>query len=239
MKTRLIRRLLNPAVNLWLRAQVEASQDIQFHLDSSDGELLSGRIAQVTVSGDGIVYQGLHLSQVKLVAQTIHFNLGQILRGKPFRLLDPLQAAGELFLLATDLNASLNSPLLASVLEELLDQWAAPLKTLARWQSVPSPHHWQDIHIDFAPETLILKAKVLGLAPDPIPLTLEAKVLLENSQTIGLKDLQWHCPDEEIKTVLTQTTTLSITVGPDAVLESLTVAPEQVTCAMNITIYPG
>ncbi|MFZ9738501.1 MAG: DUF2993 domain-containing protein [Prochlorotrichaceae cyanobacterium] len=238
MKTDLIRRLLKPAIKLWLRSQVEASHQIEFEIESSDRELLSGKINQIFVSGEEIVYQGLHLSAVQLNTQDIQFNLGQIVRGKSFRLLHPLQAAGTLFLRETDLNASIASPLLGNVLEELLDQWAAPLKTLPHWTEMGTDHHWREIEIAFKTDTLNLKANFHSAHTDTIPLHLTATVQVSTPQTIVLNNLIWDCPDPQFQHALATTTELTIALGSEAAIDTLTLEPGQVTCQMHIVISP-
>jgi hypothetical protein len=238
METRLIRRLLNPAIKFWLRSQVEAAQQIQFEIESSDRQLLSGEIQTVSVAGDGVVYQGLHLSAVKLVATGIKFNLGQILRGKPFHLLHPLNAEGNLFLLETDLNASIASPLLGNVLAELLDQWVAPLTALPQWETIGQDHQWQNIEIAFKPDTLRLQAQFCNAHQQVIPLSLTANVTLSTPQTIVLHHLLWDCPDPDFQQALSTTAALTIALGSEAAIQHLTLEPGQVTCQLQIVISP-
>lgn len=245
METRLIRRILNPAVRLWLRSQVEEAKEIQFQLEGNDRHLLTGQIAPVFVSGKGIVYQGLHLSEVKLKAETIQINLGQVMRGKPIRLLEPIRAWGELQLQEADLNASIASPLLGSVLGELLDQWAAPLQSLGILaSSSEASSHWQRIEIHFQDQRLILQTQ-LGVLDrnDPalaawVPLVLHAQVTLANPQTIVLQDLEWTCDRGDIQNALATTPHLTIALGSDAAIQTLTLEPGQVTCEMHIMIHP-
>lgn len=238
METRFIRRLLKPAIKFWLRSQVEAAQQIEFDIESNDRQLLSGEIQTVSVAGDGIVYQGLHLSAVKLVATGIQFNLGQILRGKPFHLLHPLNAEGHLFLLETDLNASILSPLLGNVLAELLDQWAAPLTALPHWETIGQGHQWREIEIAFQPDTLRLNAHFCNAHQEEIPLSLTANVTLSNPQTIVLHRLIWDCPNPEFQQALSTTTTLTIGLGSEAALQRLSLEAGQVTCQLQIVISP-
>jgi hypothetical protein len=118
--SRIISRVLSPAVQLWLRSQVEHVEDLHFTIEGSDGQILHGIIPQVAIAARKAVYQGLHLSQVSLTGTGIKVNLGQILKGKPLRLLEPIPVEGELRLGETDLNASLEAPLLAIALQDFL-----------------------------------------------------------------------------------------------------------------------
>jgi hypothetical protein len=118
--SQLIAKVLSPALKLWLMTQVESATELQVNIQSSDRMLLRGRIQQVQVSARQVIYQGLHLSQIDLIATGIRINLGQILKGKPLKLLEPVPIAGELRCLESDLNHSLQSSLLADALTEFL-----------------------------------------------------------------------------------------------------------------------
>jgi hypothetical protein len=234
VETRLIRTVLNPAVGLWLRSQVAAAAEIHFQLDGGDRQLVGGQIGPVTVSGRAIVYQGLHLSAVKLMVEKIRINLGQILRGKPLRLLEPIRAWGQLQLQETDLNASIASPLLGAVLEELLDQWATPLRSLNLLDATES--HWEQIQIQFQNNALILQTQLRLSSQDAVSLTLQAQVTLSDPQTIVLQGLDWICERSDIQAALAQTDRLTIALGSDAAMQTLTLEPGQVICEMEITI---
>ena len=238
VETRLIRTVLNPAVGFWLRSQVSAAREIQFQLDGGDRQLLSGHMGPVTVSGQAIVYQGLHLSAVKLIVEKIRINFGQILRGKALRLLEPIRAWGQLQLQETDLNASVASPLLGGVLEELLDQWAAPLRSLDILDPEDSQPHWEQIQIHFQNNALVLQTQLRLSSQKVVPLSLQAQVTLSDPHTIVLQGLEWICERSDIQTALAQTNHLTIGLGSDAAMQTLTLEPGQVTCEMEITIYP-
>ncbi|NDJ16771.1 DUF2993 domain-containing protein [Myxacorys almedinensis] len=117
---RIISKVLAPAVRLWLRSQVEDIQDLQVDIEAGDRELLSGQIQRIRLSARKAVYRGLHLTRVDLMGQTIRVNLGQILRGKPLRLLAPIPIEGTLLLQEDDLSASANAPLLKAGVAEFL-----------------------------------------------------------------------------------------------------------------------
>lgn len=119
-QSRIISKVLSPAVRLWLRSQVEQVSNLEVEISGSDRSLLAGQIERISISATRAVYQGLHLSQLTLVGQNIWINLSQVLRGKPLRLLKPVSVTGELLLDESDLNTSLRSPLLTNALTELL-----------------------------------------------------------------------------------------------------------------------
>ena len=119
-QSRIISKVLTPALRLWLRSQVEQVEDLQINIQAGDRLLLTGHIPKVSLSARRAVYQGLYVRQIQLVAETIRINLGQVLKGKPLRLLEPVPVTGELLVEEVDLNASLQGTLLPNALTEFL-----------------------------------------------------------------------------------------------------------------------
>jgi len=119
-RSRIISKVLSPALKLWLRSQVDLVDDLQLNIEGGDRQILSGYIPKVSLSASRAVYQGLHFQQIQLIAENIRVNFGQVIKGKPLRLLEPIRAQGELLLEEADLNASLNSDLLIGGLTEFL-----------------------------------------------------------------------------------------------------------------------
>ncbi|NJL86948.1 MAG: DUF2993 domain-containing protein [Leptolyngbyaceae cyanobacterium SM1_1_3] len=118
--SRLIGRVLSPALWLWLRTQVEHSEDLQFEIISSDRRLLQGWVSQVNLLARTAVYRGLRLSQVQLAATHIRINLGQVVRGKSLRLLEPFLISGQVRLSASDIKASLQTVTMSEALQNFL-----------------------------------------------------------------------------------------------------------------------
>lgn len=118
--SRIISRVLPPAIRLWLQSQVERVEHLQFVIEGRDRQILSGHIPGLAIAAAGVIYQGLYLSQVDLTATGIRINLGQILRGKPLRLKQSFPVNGKISLNEADLNASLRSPLLLGGLRDFL-----------------------------------------------------------------------------------------------------------------------
>ncbi|MFQ4139968.1 DUF2993 domain-containing protein [Nodosilinea sp. PGN35] len=123
--SRLIGRLLPPAIRLWLHTQLDHLEGLEFALDGSDRQILGGYLPGVSLAAHQAVYQGLHVSQAEVEATDIRVNLPQVLRGKPLRLLQPFPVEGQVTVLAADLRASLGSPLLGQGLRDVLRQLLA------------------------------------------------------------------------------------------------------------------
>ena len=107
--TDLISKVLSPAVKLWLRSQVEQVEHLNFKINGQDRQILRGYIPVVSLDSSKAVYQGLHLGDIQLQGTNIRINIGQVLRGKPLRLLEPIWLKGEVYLTTDDLQASLSS----------------------------------------------------------------------------------------------------------------------------------
>ncbi len=112
--SRIIGRLLPPAVRLWLRSQVDQAGSLEIELTGRDRQILMGYLPGVSVSASRVVYKGLFLSQVQLSAADIRINVGQVIRGKPLRLLKPFPVSGSVVLNDEDLDASLSGQLLTA-----------------------------------------------------------------------------------------------------------------------------
>ena len=121
----IIGRVLPGAVRLWLQTQVDRADALAIDLAGRDRQLISGYIPGVIISAQDVVYRGLQLSQVRLEAEDIRVNLGQVVRGKPLRLMKRFPVKGQVILSGADVAASMSSPLLA---EGIADFWRSLIK---------------------------------------------------------------------------------------------------------------
>lgn len=217
----LLTGLLEPAVKLWLRSQVSAVASLSLKLEAGDRQLLTGRLPHLEVAATGAVYQGLHLSQIALTAEQIAVNLGQVLRGKPLHLLNPVAARVALTLTATDLARSLAAPLLAGAISDLL----RPFQTaagLADRLETPTARLRQG--------GLELCGQMAGQA-----LSLITQVELRSPQAITLGQPRWVDADQQVIQTLDDQ---AIDLGPETHLETLEITPQQLVCQGVITIAP-
>lgn len=226
-RSRIIGKVLSPAVKLWLRSQVEQVADLQLQIEGGDRQILSGYIPKVTLFTNRALYQGLHLQQIKLIAENIRVNLGQVIKGKPLRLLEPIRAQGELLLSEDDLNASLKSELLFSGLNEffqMLLKAAGTNSPTLRNQQI----HWQKITVDG--NQIHLKACLLD-SNSEIAITTGVRISdrnqlhLDNPQIQG--DLGLNSPN---------LTSLTIDLGADVDIQELTLSNGQLICRGSILV---
>ena len=120
--SRLIGRVLPPAVRFWVRSQVEQVEQLTIDLIGRDLQIIKGDIPGVAIAAQQVIYEGLHVSEVALSASDIRINIGQVVRGKPLRLLEPFPVRGKILLSSEDVNRSMGSSLLKGGLS---DFWRA------------------------------------------------------------------------------------------------------------------
>ncbi len=118
--SQIISKILSPALQFWLRSQVEQVKVLRLQIQGRDQQILRGYIPLVHLYTQEAIYQGLHLDQIKILAENIRINIGQILRGKPFQLLESIQVSGQINILESDLKASLASVILFNALSDLV-----------------------------------------------------------------------------------------------------------------------
>lgn len=119
-KTNIISSVLPPAIKFWLRSQVEQIEELDLRITGQDGQIIKGYIPSVSLSSHKAVYRGLHLRKLNLQGDNIRINIGQVLKGKPLQLLEPIPITGEIRFVEEDINTSLSSPLLSNACTDLL-----------------------------------------------------------------------------------------------------------------------
>ncbi|MEO0457910.1 MAG: DUF2993 domain-containing protein [Cyanobacteria bacterium P01_A01_bin.114] len=161
--SRLIGKVLPMAVRLWLNTQVEHIEGLVFQLDGTDRQILSGHIPGVALAAKQAIYQGIYLSQIRLSAQEVRINLGQVIRGKPLQLLRSFLLSGEVKLTEADLNASLKSELLS---EGMCTFWQTLLAMSAVDQELSEFYHRsaQTIQLTQCQSTVCIGERALTLS---------------------------------------------------------------------------
>lgn len=241
-QSHLISSVLSPALRLWLRSQVEQVETLQVKIESGDRQILSGKIQRAFISAQGAVYQGLHLSQIQMVGENIRVNLGQVLRGKPLRLLEPVPVTSELRLQESDLNASLKAPLLANALAEFLAKLLQSEIQAVLESPLPAEQavNLDNSQIVIESGQLTISAALASTNGTTTPIFIRTGLELENSHTLRLKNPQWLTHLKAKRGLpLGDLDNFMIDLGPEVDLEVLTLEPGEIRCCGKITVIPA
>ncbi|MBD2043310.1 DUF2993 domain-containing protein [Microcoleus sp. FACHB-672] len=230
-QSRLIGKVLSPAVGLWLRSQVEQVQHLQVKIEGGDRQILSGCIPGVSITAKGAVYQGLHLGEIQLTGTGIRINIGQVIKGKPLRLLEPIPVAGELKLPEADLNASLQAPLLANALIEFL----LPLLQTNDLAPQPARYRLQNSQMTLDNGQLTLRAQLVSPAGNPTPFVLRSGLQLASSHE--LQFVRTHLQTSQALPTANLDGFI-IDLGPEVDIQELTLSPGLLTCRGRLMVIP-
>ena len=241
--SQLISKILSPAIRLWLRSQVESIETLEFQIQGGDRQVLSGYIPSVAIAATQVVYQGFHLSEIALTAQEIRVNLGQVIKGKPLRLLAVVPVSGKATLQQADLNASLRSPDLA----EAFNQAVLPLLrsglTEAELQRLPEASLSADPpEIQIEPDRLLLKTNLHPAQPSDssIPFVLRTGIRVVQGSRLQFDRPERLLPDRlaEPGEPLPSLQGFEIDLGSEVELRSLMLAAGKIFCEGQINVIP-
>jgi hypothetical protein len=239
-KKGLISKVLSPAIQLWLRSQVEQVETLQVNITAGDRQILSGTIPQVHLLAKRAVYQGLHLSHVDLLGQNIRVNLGQVMRGKALELLEPIAVTGQINLLSVDLNASLNAPLLADAIRLFLQDLLRSSDALDLDNEASSSEslNLENLQIRLLPDVLRLRADLRSQSGKTTEIALQSGLQLAAPNCLVLHQPQW-LPHANAKRglPLDELNGYRFDLGETA-LEKLTIDEQQITCQGQLWIQP-
>lgn len=216
---------MSGAVKLYLRSQVDRVEDLKVEIGGRNKEILHGYIPQIFLSCGRAVYQGLHLSQVKLDGTNIAVNLPEVIKKKPLKLIEPIFVEIQLKLDAADLQASLNSDLLQSGLSDLWQMILAaqPLE-LAN-----SKVEWQKIAI--AEQKLNLIGIYQNNLQEMKKLALSTGIDLANAHTLCLSPL--HIAGDSFNSIDNQ---LEIDLGKDVAIKELAIKSSRIICIGKVKV---
>uniref|UniRef100_B8HNQ9 DUF2993 domain-containing protein n=1 Tax=Cyanothece sp. (strain PCC 7425 / ATCC 29141) TaxID=395961 RepID=B8HNQ9_CYAP4 len=238
--SRLLSRVLVPALRVWIRAQVQRIEQLQVQLQAGDRQLLGGYLPQIRLAAQAVIYQGLHLSQIEVQGSNIRVNLGQILRGHPLQLLEPVTATIDLALQEADLQASLRSTLLQQALTDLVSGWLelAGLNEILSGQG--------QLRIDPQAGQLFLAPQALTLALNGVteqghvlPIVVRTGIELASPQQLRLLSPH-YLPGLNARRgfPLTDLEGYIIDLGREVALAELSLLEGQLRCRGTITVFP-
>jgi hypothetical protein len=236
-QSRLISKVLAPAVRLWLKSQLSEVEDLQLSIEAGDRQLLSGAVGRVSLAARKAVYQGLHLSWLQVVGENIRTNLSQVLRGKPFRLLEAFPLQGEVRLQESDLAASLQAPLLANAVLDFLQQFlltTGATDALEPSSQIQQPLQFQDPQVTLSQDQITLKTTLMS-CDRTIPLTFRTGLQVERGNCLRLHQPHWVPASGETAWYLED---LTFELGSHVWLEHLSLETGQVRCRGQIMVFP-
>ncbi|NEO56271.1 MAG: DUF2993 domain-containing protein [Okeania sp. SIO3B5] len=230
-KSKIVSRFLSPALKFWLKSQLEQVEQLKVLIEGGDRQILTGKIPQVSVTASNVVFRGLNLTEIDLSATGIRINIGQIIKGKPLKILESFPLFGKLNLLQSDFNASLQSPLLAQAIVEFL----TPLLPSDFLEQLEQPISLYDQKAEFFPGRLHFCTNFLSTSDEKISLSLHTDLKLASSCELLLENLEIQ--------VLQQSSydfsnNIKIDLGSDVELKELTLNSGQLTCQGGLTVNP-
>ena len=225
-KIRIFTKILTTALKLWLRSQVSQISQLEVEIKANDSEILSGCIPWISIFASHAVYQGIHLTQVQLVAENIRINVASVLKGQPLQLLETVPVFAELSIEESDLNTSLSSMLLSNALNDVL------IKVLTEYSSISKSNSWQKITIE---ERKILMSG--NLSTESISHLIEISIGLDllSPQKLRLSPIHITKSGETMKTKNTEE---DIYLGEDVNIEDLTLSSGILACRGRINVNP-
>lgn len=221
-----IDQALSTAVKFYLRSQVEQVEKLEVKVIGKNRQILTGYIPEVWLKCDRAIYQGLHLNQAELKGTNIGFNLSDVLKRQPFKLLEPIVVNIQLRLNAQDLQASLDSSLLQSGLNDLwrmilADRQTDPISDIA----------WSSIAI--ASETLELTGAFQNKSGKLEQISFSMGLSLADSNTLNLSPI---IMTDESSSATELHNQLKINLGTDVAIEQLAIESKTIICSGQITI---
>ena len=242
--SRVISRILPPAIRFWLSTQLDHVENLNFQIEGRDRDLLSGHIPEVVLSAQKAIYQGIHLSQADVKASGIRVNLGQVLRRKPLRLLAAFPISGQVFLTTADFNQSLQSPLLGTGLYDLLRLLSQAQSEASHLQAVLQalPNHTVLPH--YRPTASIEAEQIiLRLMPDQQadlpPIAIATQLMVQDGHQLCLKDPHWLIDTaSEESTPLPSLQGFAIDLGSQVQLTTCEIQAEQLSLAGTVQVLP-
>ncbi len=238
-QSKLVSRILSPAVRLWLRSQLLHVGFLQVKIEGSDRQLLKGSIPKVSLVARAAIYQGLHLTEVKVAATDININLGQVLRGKPLRILAPFPISCELQLLEADLNASFNSPILTNALMDFLRPLFLPQAGCLFYEelgaNVISIINLKEPRTAIAPGSLTVFGTILSDNCSPFFLLMRTGIELTSPRELLFQIIEWKLSSTENSLPVEN---IKIDLGSEVEIEQFTLTSGKLFVKGQLIVKP-
>jgi hypothetical protein len=225
-----ISKVLSPAVRLFLRSQVERIEDLEMQIQGHDRQILRGYIPGVFLAVGKAVYQGLHLGRAKLQGENIRLNIGQVLRGKPLQILEPIRVSGEVEINEQDLNNSIASTILTNAFADLLI-FSLENNGIAEAREILSKQrfHWSKVQLNQGYFCLT------GSQETGTPIIFSAELELTDARTLAITPRQWQGLSPQSNLNLQSFT---VDLGTDVEIASFELSDRTLVCQGSFLIQP-
>jgi LmeA-like phospholipid-binding len=229
-QSEMISRVLSPAVRLFLRSRVETIEELELQIQGHDRQILRGYIPGVLLSVREAVYEGLHLGQTRLQGENIRLNIGQVLRGKPLQLLEPIRLNGKAEIDEGKLNRSIESFILANALTDLLILFLENHEvSLAREKVTAERPQWTEISLQ---EGFF---RLQGMLESGVAIALAADLHLQDPQTLAIVPRYLDGLPEWSAIAYHPFT---VDLGSDVAIEAFTLGDRTLSCQGRFVIQP-
>ncbi len=239
-KRGLVSRVLEPALQFWLRSQVESVAALQVHLEGGDRQILSGSIPQVRLEADRAIYRGLHLTHVQICGSNIRVNIGQVIKGKPLKLLDPIPVDLDVWLQTADVQVSLNAALFQTALIDALPIFAGVQITDALGTDLqPNDLTLRDLDLQIGVDRLRFTSTLVASNGKSIPIGIQTGLILDSPSSLALKNPEWlPTPQSKRGLALHDLDGHLFDLGPEANFQVLSITPEGIRIQGRLEIMP-
>lgn len=243
--SRMISRVLPPAIRLWLSTQLEQIDNLQFQIQGRDREILSGHISEISLSAQKAVYQGIHLSQVAATARSIQVNLGQVIRRQPLRLLAPFPISGAVELTEADFNSSLQSRLLGEGLYDFLrllvqsQPEAIPLQKSL--DNLPERTVHSHYHVTAGIEADQIILRLQPIVDDRPAIAISSRLSIRDGHRLCLDNPHWLTDDSTAASqgAIADLQGFEIDLGSEVTLTNCQVAAKKLMISGTVRVLPA
>lgn len=192
--------LVAKGLELWLRQQCQAVQELELKLEGSMAGLLRGHLQGVRLRARQVVFQDLSLERVELHSEPIQLKMGGLLQVQNLRLEQPFLVRGTVSLTGEGLSRSLAT----SQWQELGDQLSTALMGGSPLESVKllderlilrsSARPGEEL-LEVQTRMMLTPSGLLQLRPldgrPPLPLAMDEAIRLERAEvSAGLLELE-------------------------------------------------
>ena len=165
--------LLARGLELWLRQQCQAIEDLQIQLEGSAVQLMRGRLEGVRLLARGVVFQDLEIERVELRSDPLQVRMGALVRSQGLRLEHPFRIEGMVAFSADGLSRTLSTPPWSELGDQLAEELLgltplAGLRFDGEHLVLRSPAHDRGRPVEL-PTRLLIEAGGLTLQADPQP----------------------------------------------------------------------